>query len=108
MNRTIRQMQNELTRLKMGEIFVPTNQNVRVPMQDQRVINDINEEHRPKAPRMPNLNVVVLEEIGEEESFDNDNQKPNITQEDILESVQTYEGTSFLYIFDEHENLDIA
>jgi hypothetical protein len=72
-------MQNELTRLKRGENFVPTNQNVRVPTQDQRVRNDRNEENRPRAPRVPNPNVVVLEEIVEEENFENDNQEPLIS-----------------------------
>jgi hypothetical protein len=37
MNRTIRQMQNDLTRLRRGENFAPTNQNPRVPSQEQRI-----------------------------------------------------------------------
>ena len=37
MNRTIRQMQNELTRLRRAEIFIPTDQNPRVPTQEQSI-----------------------------------------------------------------------
>jgi hypothetical protein len=73
-------------------------------LQDQRVRNDRNEEHRPRAPRVPNPNVVVLEEIVEEESFENDDQEADITQDEILESVQMDEGTSSFYIFDEQED----
>jgi hypothetical protein len=36
MNRTIRQMQNKLTRLRRDENFVPTNQNPRILVQEQR------------------------------------------------------------------------
>jgi hypothetical protein len=35
MNRTIRQMQNELTRLRRDENFVPTNQNPRIPIRNK-------------------------------------------------------------------------
>jgi hypothetical protein len=55
------------------ENCVPTNQNIRVPAQDQRVRNDRNEEHRPRPPRVPNPNAIILEEIVEEESFENNN-----------------------------------
>jgi len=101
-------MQNELTRLKRGETFIPTNQNVRLQIQYQRVRNDRNEENRPTSPRVPNPNVVVLEDIVEEESIENDTQETNITQDEILESVQTEEGTSYFYIFDEQEEHDIS
>jgi hypothetical protein len=38
MNKTIRQMQNELTRLRRAQNFAPTNQNPRFPAQEQRRI----------------------------------------------------------------------
>jgi len=62
-------MHNELTRLRRGENFAPTNQNPRVPAQEQRrnplheqrIINDDRiEEHRQRAPRVPNLNGSIL------------------------------------------------
>jgi hypothetical protein len=59
MNRTIQQMQNELTRLWRAKNVVPMDQNPRVPTQEQRKIpnqekrvgNDgRNDEQRPRAP----------------------------------------------------------
>jgi hypothetical protein len=41
MNKTIRQMHNENTRLVRGENHVPPNPNMRAPLQDQRIRNDI-------------------------------------------------------------------
>jgi len=42
---------------------------------------------------------MVLEEIMEEESLYKDNQESDTTKDDILESVQTNEGTSSFYLF---------
>jgi hypothetical protein len=112
MNQTIRQMQNELTRLRRNENFSP---NPRIPIQEQRrnhvqgqrIGNDgTNEEFRQRAPRVPNPNVVILEEIFEDEIVDN--QEVDFVQEEILESVQMDEGESSMYIFDEHEEIDIS
>jgi len=91
MSITIRHMKNETTRLKRAKNVVPPNKNARVPLQYQRVRN---EEHRPRAPRVPNPNVMVLEDIIKVESFENDDQEADITQDEILESVQMDEGTS--------------
>jgi hypothetical protein len=115
MNRTIRQMQNELTRLRRDENFVPTNQNPRIliqeqrrnHVQEQRMRQYRDEEHRKRAPRVPNPNVVVMEEIFEEENFENYNQEANNIQDEILELVQMDEGESSFYIFNEQEEFDI-
>jgi hypothetical protein len=48
---------------------------------------------------VPNHNGVVLEEIVEEEIFENDDQEANITQDEILELVQMEEGMPYFYIF---------
>jgi hypothetical protein len=40
----------------------------------------------------------------EEESFENFDQEGDITQNEVLESVQMDEGTSYFYIFDEQED----
>jgi hypothetical protein len=56
---------------------------------------------------VPNPNVVVLEEIFEEENFENFDQEANIIQDEILESVQMDEGESSFYIFNEQEEPDI-
>jgi hypothetical protein len=63
MSITIRQMQNEITRLKRTENLIPLNQNMRAPFPDKRGRNDIIEYHRPRAPKVMNPNVVVLKEI---------------------------------------------
>jgi len=68
MSRTIRQIQNEITRLKRVENLVPPNQNTRILVQDQTIRNNKVEKHRPREPRAPNPNVMVLEEIVEEKS----------------------------------------
>jgi hypothetical protein len=70
--------------------------------------DDINEEHRPREPRVPNPNVVVLEEVFEEENFENFDQEADIIQDEILESVQMDEGESSFYIFNEQEEPDIS
>jgi hypothetical protein len=93
MSRTIRQMQNENTRLMRGENNVPPNPNMRAPLQDQRIRNDIFEELGPRAPRFPNLNVVLLEEIVEEEHFENFDQEIDVNQYQDLELVQMDEGS---------------
>jgi hypothetical protein len=98
-------MQNETTRLKRAKNVVPPNKNERVPLKYQRVRN---EEHRPSTPRVSNPNVMVLENIVEEEIFENCDQEANITQDEILESVQMDEGTSSFYIFYEQEDIDIS
>jgi hypothetical protein len=106
MNRTIRQMKNELTRLRRGENFVLNSRILsqeqrRNPILEKRVRNDEkNEEYRQMTPRVPNPNDVVLEEIFEDENLDNFDQEVDIVQDEILEYD---EGESSLYIFDEQE-----
>jgi hypothetical protein len=56
---------------------------------------------------VPNPNVVVLEETLEEENFEDLDQEANIIQDEILELVQTDEGESSFYIFNEQEESDI-
>jgi len=51
-----------------------------------------------------NPNAIVLEEIVEEESFENFDKEGDITHNEVLELVQMDEGTSYFYIFDEKED----
>jgi hypothetical protein len=69
--------------------------------------DDKNEDHRPRAPRVPNPNVVMMEEIFEEENFDNYDQEVDNIQDEILESVQMDEGESSFYIFNEQKDASI-
>ena len=86
MNQMIRQMQNELTRLRRNEKCSP---NPRILVQEQRrnliqekrIRNDdTNEEFRQRTPRVPNPIVVILEEIFEDEIVDNVNQEVDFIQ----------------------------
>jgi len=61
MSRTIKKMQYEITRLRRAENLFPPNQNLRTPLQYHITTNDRVEEHKPRAPRVMNPNVVVLE-----------------------------------------------
>jgi hypothetical protein len=97
MSRTIRQMQNEITRLKRGENLIPPNPNMRAPLHDQRIRNDRIEEHRPRAPRVPNPNVVVLEEIVEEENFENFDQETMLTKIKFWNQYKWMKVIIFLY-----------
>jgi hypothetical protein len=111
MNRTIKQMQNELTRLRRNENFPPNprmhvQEQRRNPIQEQRIRNDgTTDEFRQRAPRVPNPNVVVLEDVFEDQNID---QEVDFIQEENLESVQTDECESSMYIFDENEENDIS
>jgi hypothetical protein len=69
--------------------------------------DDINEEHRQREPRVSNPNVIVLEEIFEEENFENFDQEVDVFQDEILESIQMDQGESSFYIFNEQEKHDI-
>jgi len=66
MSGTIRQIKNEINQLKRNENIIPSHQYVRYFPNNQRDINDRNQrngEHIQRAPRVPNRNIVVLEEI---------------------------------------------
>jgi len=95
-------MHNEITQLKRNENLIPPHQYMRDPRQNQRDRNDINrrnEEHRPRAPRVPNQNFVVSKEIAEEENYVQDNEPFDQylinDQDQISESVQTKESSSY-------------
>jgi hypothetical protein len=109
-------MKNELTRLRRAtnplpsedqDIRVPVQEQRRNPTQDQRERNDRrNEEHRPRAPQVPNPNALELDEIVIEESFEDLDLESNTMQNDGLELVQTDELEPF-YIFNEQDENDI-
>jgi hypothetical protein len=64
LRRTIEKMQNEINRLKRSENLILPHQNMRDPLLDQRGRNDREkgiEYHRPRAPKVPNPNAIVLE-----------------------------------------------
>jgi hypothetical protein len=50
----------------------------------------------------------VLEEIVEEENFENFDQETIINQDEVLEALQMEEGASSFYIFYEHKDLEYS
>jgi len=106
MNITIRQMQNKITRLRRNENFIP-NSRMSVPRQrrnsaqEQRPrIENVDNQQRQRIPRAPNPNAVILEEPYNEKMVD---QEDDYVQEESIESIQTDECESSMYIFEEHE-----
>jgi hypothetical protein len=77
-------------------------------LQYQRTKNDNVEEHRTRAPRVPNPNVVVLKEIIEDENFERFDQEIDVEQDQVLESVQMDEGSSYFHMFYEEEDLEVS
>jgi hypothetical protein len=61
-----------------------------------------------KTPRVKNPNAIILEEVFDEENFENFDQEVEIIQDESIESIQTGEGKMSLYIFDEKEEVDIS
>jgi len=53
------------------------------------------------APRVPNPHVVILEDTFEDQDY---NQEVDYIQEEIIESVQTDECESSVYIYEENNN----
>jgi hypothetical protein len=105
-------MQNNLTRLRRNESFslnprIIIQEYRRNVVQGRRIVNDVtNEEFRYMEVRVPNPDVIVLEEIFEYEITNN--QEDNFIQEETLESVQMDECKSSMYIFNDHEEVDIS
>jgi len=84
--------------------LVPPNLNIISPLQNKRIRNDRIKEHIPRAPRVPNPNVVVLEEIVEEQIFQDFDQEIDVNQGQVLESIKMDELSSYFYIFDVQED----
>jgi len=87
-------MKNEIIRLKRNENFIPNprmlvqNQR-RNPIQEWRIRGDGTiDEFKQRASRVPNPNVVILEDNFEDQFYD---QEVDYIQEEIVESIQTNE-----------------
>jgi hypothetical protein len=72
MNRTIKQLHNEITRLRRGDNYMP---NPRMPIPEQRRnpppknkvrFENTEDPSRPRVPRQPTRNVVVLDDVYDE------------------------------------------
>jgi hypothetical protein len=112
MNRTIRQMQNEIIRLRRNENFMLDSR-----MSSSRTkkkscsrtkrtrIENTNDQQRQRIPREPNPNAVILEEAYDEQTIE---QEVDYIQEEILESVETDGCETSMYIFEEDEENTIS
>jgi hypothetical protein len=79
MNRTIRKMKNEITRLRRGDNYVANprmsvQEKRRNPPQENRVrFENIDNPQRPRVPRKPIPNVVVLDDVYDEKMVEQGN-----------------------------------
>jgi hypothetical protein len=79
MNRTIKKMQNEITRLRRGDNYV---ENLRMsvpekrrnPPQENRVrFENMDNPQRPRVPRKPTPNAVVMDDVYDEKMVEQEN-----------------------------------
>jgi hypothetical protein len=111
MNRTIRQMQNEITRLRRNDNYMPNMrmsvpEQRRNPTQEQRMrFENVDNQQRQRVPRQPTLNTVILDEPYNEKMVEPEN---DYMPEEIFESVQMDGCETSMYIFEEDENDPIS
>jgi hypothetical protein len=107
MNRTIRKMQNEITRLRRGDNYV---ENPRMSVQEQRRnlpqenrvrFENTDNQQRQRVPRQPVPNAVVLDEIYDEQIVEQEN---DYLPEENFETVQMDGCETSMYIFEEGDN----
>jgi hypothetical protein len=107
MNRTIKQMQNEITRLRRGDNYMP---NPRIPIPEQRRnpppenrvrFENTDNPQRPRVPRQPTPNVVVLDDVYDEQLIEQENY---YLPDESSETVQMDGCETSMYIFGEGDN----
>ena len=90
MNRTIKQMQNEITRLRRGDNYMP---NPRIPILEKRRnpplenrvrFKNMDNPQRPRVPRQPTPNTVVLDDVYDEKLIE---QESYYLLDEIFETV---------------------
>jgi hypothetical protein len=107
MNRTIKQMQNEITRLRRGDNYMP-NPRMLIPEQrrnpppENRVrFENIDDPQRPRVPRQPTPNAVVLDDVYDEQLIE---QEIYYLPDESSETVQMDGCEMSMYIFGEGDN----
>jgi hypothetical protein len=107
MNRTIKKMQNEITKLRRGDNYV-VNPRMHVPEkrrnppQGNRVrLENMDNTQRPRVPRQPTPNAVVLDDVYDEKMVEKENY---YSPDEISETVQMYRCETSMYIFEEGDN----
>jgi hypothetical protein len=107
MNRTIKQMQNEITRLRRGDNYMP---NPRIPIPEQRRnpppenrvrFENTEDPPRPRVPRQPTPNAVVLDDVCDEKLTE---QEGYYLPDECSETVQMDGCEASMYIYGEGDN----
>jgi hypothetical protein len=107
MNRTIKQMQNEITRLIRGDNHMP---NPRIPILEKRRnppqenkvrFENIDNPQRPRVPRQPTPNEDVPDDVYNEQSIEKENY---YSPDESSETVQMDGCETSMYIFEEGDN----
>jgi hypothetical protein len=111
MNITIRQMQNEITRLRRNDNYVlnprmsaPEQRRNSAPEQRMRFEN-VDNQQRQRVPRQPTQNAVILDEPYNEQMIEPEN---DFFPEEVFESVQTDGCETSMYISEEDEEDPIS
>jgi hypothetical protein len=107
MNRTIKQMQNEITKLRKGDNYVANprmwvpEQRRKTPQENRERFENMDNTQRPRVPRQPTPNVVVLDDVYDEKMVDRENY---YSPDENSETVQMDECETSMYIFEEGDN----
>jgi len=107
MNRTIKQMKNEITILRRGDNYmenprIPIPYQRRNPPQENRVrFENTNNTQRPRGPRKPLSNATILDDVYDEQLVEQDNY---YSLDEISEIVQMDGCKTSMYIFKERDN----
>jgi hypothetical protein len=107
MNRTIRKMWNDITILRRGDNYVANPRTLvqdkrRNPPQENRVrFENIDNPQRPRVPRQPTPNAIVLDDVYDEKMVEKENYYlPN----ESYETLQMDGCETSMYIFEEGDN----
>jgi hypothetical protein len=107
MNRTIRKMKNEITRLRRGDNYVANlrmsvQEKRRNPPQENRVrFENTDNPQRQRVPRKPIPNAVVLDDVYDEKMVEQGN---DYLPDESSETVQMDGCETSMYIFEEGDN----
>jgi hypothetical protein len=107
MNRTIKQMQNNITRLTRGDNYMPNPRmsipdQRRNPPQENRVrFENTDNPQRLRVPRHPTPNAVVMDDFYDEQLIEQENY---YSPDESSENVQMDGCKTSMYIFEEGDN----
>jgi hypothetical protein len=107
MNKIIKQMKNKITRLRRRDNYIP---NPRMPIPEQRrnppqenrvSFENTNNPQRPRVPRQPTANAVVLDDVYDEKLIEQENY---YSPDERSKTVKMDRCETSMYIFEEGHN----